>query len=72
MLESSNFKDWMYEYIWIIRRKKAHIDWGTQINDEIHEQLINVTTTLKLYMTSYLVFVAAVMRQFLRLSTKGN
>lgn len=70
--KSSTFHDWMYEYIRIIRRQKVHIDWGKQISDEIHEQLINAPSTLKFYMTSYLVYAVAVMRQFSGLSTKGN
>lgn len=61
----------MYEYIGIIRRQKVHIDLGKQISDEIHE-LINVPTTLKFYMTSYLVYAAVAMRQFPGLSTKGS
>lgn len=72
LLVSSNFQEWMYEYIKIIKRKKKHVDWGTQISDEIHEQLINVQSTLKFYMTSYLVYVVAIVRQFPGLSTEGN
>lgn len=56
----------------IIRKGNDKIDWGEKIRDAIYEQLKEVRTTLKFYMTSYLVYVAASMRQFSGLSTKGD
>lgn len=56
----------------IIRKGATRIDWGEQISDVLCAQLKEVKVTLKFYMTSYLVYVAASMKQYLGLSIKGD
>lgn len=69
---SNTFYKWMYQYIHVIRQNKDKIFWGKQIIDAICEQLTKVSTTLKFYMTSYLVYIAASMRHFPGLTTTGD
>lgn len=56
----------------IIRKGNDKIYQGEQISDVICDQLKEIRTTLKFYMTSYLVCATASMRQFPGLSTKGD
>lgn len=58
----------MYQYIHIIRKNKKQIHWGKQIADALCEELTKVPTTLKFYMTSYLVYAVTSMRHFPSLS----
>lgn len=62
----------MCYYTSIIRKGNTKIDWGEQISDALCAQLKEVKTTLKFYMTSYLVNAAASMRQYPSLSTKSD
>lgn len=72
-LQTSNTSHkWMYQYIHIIKQNKKKIFQGKQIADALCEQLTKVTTTLKFYMTSYLVYVATSMRHFPGLSTTSD
>lgn len=70
--DSHYFQPWMCWYMNIIRKGNDRIDWGEQISDAIFNQLKEARTTLKFYVTSYLVYVVASMRQFPGLSTKGD
>lgn len=56
----------------IIKKGAARIDWDEQISDALFSQLKEVKVTLKLYMTSYMVYATASMRQYPGLSTKGD
>lgn len=67
LLGSNIYHEWLYQYIHVIRKNKEK-----QISDALCDQLIKVLTTLKFYMTSYLVYVAPSMRHFPSLSTKGD
>lgn len=69
---SHYFQTWIWWYMNIIRKGNDMIDWGEQISDAICEQLKEVRTNLKFYMTFYLVYAVASMRKFPRLSTKGD
>lgn len=69
---SNTYYKWMYQYTHVIKQNKEKILWGKQISDAICEQLSKVLTTLKFYMTSYLLYVAASMRHFPCLSILGN
>lgn len=66
------FEDWMYVYIKIILKGKQQVFWGEKISNFLHEQLNQVHTTHKFYMTSYLVYVATSMRNFLGLTIEGD
>lgn len=71
-LEHSNvFEPWMYQFIMFIRQSH-HISWGEIISDALCEQLAAIPTTMTFYMSSYLVYLAASLRHFSGLSTKGD
>lgn len=71
-LEHSNvFEPWMYQFIMLVRQSQ-HICWGEIISDALCEQLAVVPTTFTFYMNSYLVYIAASLRHFPGLSTKGD
>lgn len=70
--DSHYFQNSMCYYMNIIRKGDAKIDWGEQISDALCAQLKEVKVTLKLYMTSYLLYAAASMKQYPGLSTKGD
>ncbi|XP_059064729.1 uncharacterized protein LOC131856815 [Cryptomeria japonica] len=54
------------------KKRAPKIDWGDQIGDALYAQLKEVKITQKFYMTSYLVYEAASIRQYPGLSTKGD
>lgn len=60
--DSHHFQEWMCDYMKIIRKGTTKIDWGEKIDDALCIRLKEVKTSLKLYMTSYLVYVATSMR----------
>lgn len=71
-LEHSNiFEPWMSLFIMFVR-KSHHISWGEIISDALCEQLAVVPTIMAFYMNSYLMYLAASLRHFLGLSTKGD
>lgn len=63
---------WMYQYNHVIRQNKEKIFWEKQISDAICEKLSKAPTTLKFYMTSYLVYITASMRHFPSLFSIGD
>ncbi|KAH9316219.1 hypothetical protein KI387_020953, partial [Taxus chinensis] len=48
------------------------IDWGTLISNEIDSQMTTVLSTGKFYMSSYVTYAAAGMRNYPGLDTKGS
>ena len=69
--EAKNFEPWMCLFIMkMIKRKQ--IDWATIISDNIDKQVMNVLSTKKFYMTSYLVYMLALQGKYLGLTRVGH
>ncbi|KAH9323931.1 hypothetical protein KI387_018570 [Taxus chinensis] len=70
--ESNVFQGWMYQFMVIIKKNQQGIDWGSLISNEIDSQMTTVLSTGKFYMSSYVTYAAAGMRNYPGLDTKGN
>lgn len=71
-LDCCHFHPWMFQYMTTILIGKQYYDWSQILLDNIHNQLVNVRKTKKLFFTSYVIWVAAQAGQFPRLQTKGK
>ncbi|KAH9293560.1 hypothetical protein KI387_041236, partial [Taxus chinensis] len=70
--ESNVFQGWMYQFMVTIKKNQQGIDWGTLISNEIDSQMTTVLSTGKFYMSSYVTYAAAGMRNYPGLDTKGS
>lgn len=55
-----------------IKKTEQGIDWSILISDEINSQMKTVLTTGKFYISSYVTYATANMRNYPRLYAKGD
>lgn len=61
------WEDWMYLFIQVTLDKNQFIDWGTIIAKILHEGLSNYCEIPNFYISSYLLYILAYVREWSRL-----